>query len=410
MSKTTPKKWTSEEDAILTKIFEDNPCTDTISSYIEKNLYLLPGRTVQSVDGRSRFLGLNKKFMGSYRRIIVDERDIWETLKMFFLSSYPILPRADKKQVLTYEGGFKQEKSAKLIVDFIHSRGCKRIATCPYDEQQRKELYSIVARLMQKDQSIADFVLRMPVKTNPIDSVLRCAESTNTTYIEAISTALYLHVLQAYMLDENKHESSMFSTANASFMWTPEEDQDIRQHSKKFIHFDPFECEIVKEYKRGSHAASVRRIYLNNKDDKQIKTAKRLDEKHEISLKDFFGYFFGYFATDKKTIDERFEQYKRDKNISLSIRSLKDVASSLRVGVQGVDRVSLAHAPQISLILKTADDFYRREVTVNDIINDRDKFMSVVDRLSDFSVDNSKKVLYSAIVGETVKRQIEHDC
>ena len=54
--------------------------------------------------------------------------------------------------------------------------------------------------------------------------------------------------------------------------------------------------------------------------------------------------------------------------------------------------------------------FYRREVTVNDIINDRDKFMSVVDRLSDFSVDNSKKVLYSAIVSETVKRQIEHDC
>ena len=36
--------------------------------------------------------------------------------------------------------------------------------------------------------------------------------------------------------------------------------------------------------------------------------------------------------------------------------------------------------------------------------------MSVVDRLSDFSVDNSKKVLYSAIVSETVKRQIEHDC
>lgn len=82
----------------------------------------------------------------------------------------------------------------------------------------------------------------------------------------------------------------------------------------------------------------------------------------------------------------------------------------MRVGVQGVDRVALAYAPQISLILKTADDFYRREVTVNDIINDRDKFMSVVDRLSDFSVDNSKKVLYSAIVSETVKRQIENDC
>lgn len=142
----------------------------------------------------------------------------------------------------------------------------------------------------------------------------------------------------------------------------------------------------------------------------KLKLQKRLDEKHEISLKDFFGYFFGYFATDKKTVDERFEQYKRDKNISLSVRSLKDVASSLRVGVQGVDRVSLAYAPQISLILKTADDFYRREVTVNDIINDRDKFMSVVDRLSDFSVDNSKKVLYSAIVSETVKRQIENDC
>lgn len=188
--------------------------------------------------------------------------------------------------------------------------------------------------------------------------------------------------------------------------WTSEEDQDIRQHNKKFIHFDPFECEIVKEHKRGSHAASVRRIYLNNKDDKQIKIAKRLDEKHEISLKDFFGYF----ATDKKTVDERFEQYKRDKNISLSVRSLKDVASSLRVGVQGVERVALAYATQIGLILKTADDFYRREVTVNDIINDRDKFMSVVDRLSDFSVDNSKKVLYSAIVSETVKRQIEHDC
>lgn len=39
MSKTTPKKWTSEEDAILTKIFEDNPFTDTISSYIEKKVY-----------------------------------------------------------------------------------------------------------------------------------------------------------------------------------------------------------------------------------------------------------------------------------------------------------------------------------------------------------------------------------
>ena len=59
---------------------------------------------------------------------------------------------------------------------------------------------------MKKNQTIADFVLRMPVKTNPIDSILRYAESTNTTYIEAISTALYLHVLQAYMLDENKHE------------------------------------------------------------------------------------------------------------------------------------------------------------------------------------------------------------
>lgn len=110
---------------------------------------------------------------------------------------------------MTYEGGFKHEKSAKLIVDFIHSRGCKRISTCPYNEQQRKELYGIVAKLMKKDQTIADFVLRMPVKTNPIDSVLRYAESTNTTYIEAISTALYLHVLQTYMFDESKYESSM---------------------------------------------------------------------------------------------------------------------------------------------------------------------------------------------------------
>lgn len=93
MSKNAPKKWTPEEDTILTKIFEDNPCTDTISNYIKKNLYLLPGRTAQSVDGRSRFLGLDKKFMGSYRKIIVDERDIWETLKMFFLSSYPVLPK-----------------------------------------------------------------------------------------------------------------------------------------------------------------------------------------------------------------------------------------------------------------------------------------------------------------------------